>query len=258
VELLTGALFLVAVHLLVLRHPGGVFRPGAWLHFGIVAPVLAALVALTFIDLDHRILPDRITKPGMAAGAVASLLLPSLQPTAWIPSLPPAGAALLLAAAGMLLGYGSLWAVGWMGERMFRREAMGLGDAKLLAMIGAFTGPVGVAEAAGLGLLLGLLLGLAYRLRTGDPEFPFGPALAAGGAAAVLAPAEVREGAAAFAAWVAESREGMISVLTLCGLAAVAVRDRLPRPLFLAILVLLVLLAILQGTLHGLGGPGGG
>jgi leader peptidase (prepilin peptidase)/N-methyltransferase len=224
VEALTGGLFAAAAWLLVVRVPGGVFVPAL---YGLLAAALAAtglLVALSFIDLDTMLLPDRLTKPGMALGAVASAALGAagdprafLQDPALVPfaTMPDAGACLVLSLAGMGVGYGSLWLVGWLGEKAFRKEAMGLGDAKLLAMVGAFTGPVGALLAAAAGILVGLVMGLAELVRTRSSTFPFGPSLAVGGVAVLLAPGEVREGLRAFAlATVTEP-------LALAGLAAV-------------------------------------
>ena len=238
VEALTGALFLAAAWLLVVRHPG------AWRDADRVGHLLAAwvlladLVALSFIDLDHRILPDRLTKPGMVVGAIASLLLPRLQDTALLPTLAPSAAALLLSVAGMVCGYASLWLVAWAGERLLRKEAMGLGDAKLLALVGAFTGPGGVLIAAIVGLVLGLVMGLARQIATRDPSFPFGPALAVGGVGALLVPNEVRRGLGSLADLSADPRGGLATAV-FCGLLLLAVRGRLPRAPF----VLLVLLA---------------
>ena len=247
-EALTGALFLAAAWLLVVRHGGWTGTPERWGHLGAGLLYLGALVALTFIDLDHRILPDRITKPGMAAGALCSVALPDLQGSPGIGSLPPSGAALLMSLAGMALGYGSLWLVGWLGEKAFRREAMGLGDCKLLGMVGAFTGPVGALLAAGVGLLLGLATGLLQQARTRDAAFPFGPALAAGGAAVFLAPEQVREGLRSVASLAGDPRGGL-AMAGVCGLLLFAIRDRLPRPLYLAFLALVLVLAGLNGVL---------
>ena len=244
VEALTGSLFLAAAWLLVVRTPGGWREAERVAHLLVAWILLADLVALSFIDLDHRILPDRLTKPGMAVGAVASLLLPRLQDTSLLPTLAPSAAALLLSLAGMAAGYASLWLVAWAGERLLRKEAMGLGDAKLLALVGAFTGPGGVLIAAVVGLLLGLLMGLARQAVTKDPSFPFGPALAVGGVGALLAPAEVRAGLGAAADLSADPRGGL-AVAVICGLLLLSIRGRLPRGAFL-------LLALLAASLAGL------
>jgi leader peptidase (prepilin peptidase)/N-methyltransferase len=242
VEALTGGLFALAAWLVVVRWRGGYADPLRYAHLAAALLFTAAMVALSGIDLDHRLLPDRITKPGMAVGAVASLLLPGLQGPTGRFGLPPAGEAVILSAAGMVVGYGSLWLVGWLGEKTFRREAMGLGDCKLLAMIGAFTGPAGAMLAAGAGMVLGLLLGGLQQLRTRDAVFPFGPALAAGGVGVLLAREEVVEGFLRAREWVADPRGGLV-LAALCTGLLFWIRGRLPRPVFLVLLLLMLIMA---------------
>jgi leader peptidase (prepilin peptidase)/N-methyltransferase len=115
VELLTGALFV-----------GVYWRFGATAQGLVAATLVSALVVLTFIDIDHRIIPDVISKPGMAVGFAAS----------WLPG----GVSPVSSAAGLLLGGGLLAGAAWLYARWTRRGGLGLGDVKLLAMIGAFLG----------------------------------------------------------------------------------------------------------------------
>lgn len=135
-----------------------------------------ALLAITMIDLDHKIIPDSISMPGFA------LVLG----TSWLPGRGGVISALL----GALLGAGMFWAVREAYYRTAGREGLGFGDVKLMAMLGALLGPFGVcisvfaASAVGLVAALGLvLMGRANR-RT---EIPFGPYLAAGGFLVFLA-----------------------------------------------------------------------
>ena len=238
VESLTGALYGLAAWLLVVRPAGGWKDPSKYVLLGIACLYLGALVALTFIDLAHRILPDRITKPGIAAGAILSVAVPSLQPVRWIDALPDPGAALVLSLAGAAVGYGSLWFVGWMGEKAFRKEAMGLGDCKLLAMIGAFTGPVGALLAAACGLVLGLVMGLIERVRTGDEAFPFGPALAAGGALVFLAPDRVLRAFGSGRDLLHDPRVGLGAAVAMA-VVLFLLRRRFPKPVLLLLFALL-------------------
>ena len=136
------------------------------------APFCLALVALTAIDLEHRLLPDAITLPGIGLGLLLSLALPQL-------SFPAA-------AAGALAGAGLFAAIGWLYEKWAGRPGLGGGDVKLLAMIGAFLGvgalPLVILVSAGLGTLAGLVRLLAHgpgpagQWRT--LSLPYGPFLA--------------------------------------------------------------------------------
>jgi leader peptidase (prepilin peptidase)/N-methyltransferase len=156
VEAAAGGLFLL--HLYVLGwHP-------------ILIPRLlfaSAMVALFVIDLDHKLLPNAITLPGIAAGLAFSLFLPP---------------GFVDAAIGALIGYGSLWLVGTAWELLRKQEAMGGGDLKMLAMIGAFLGWKGVIVTFMLAFLIGgafaAVLWAGRRVRLAS-EIPFGTFLAA-------------------------------------------------------------------------------
>jgi prepilin signal peptidase PulO-like enzyme (type II secretory pathway) len=109
-----------------------------------ICVLLACLVAVTFIDLDHRIIPDAITKPGMILALLLSVVPPfQLHPPDWIRGVAPGMNSLLHATAGCLTGLLTVYGVRWLGTLAFGREAMGQGDAKLLGLIGAFLGPLG-------------------------------------------------------------------------------------------------------------------
>lgn len=163
VELLTSALFVAVLH-----------RFGATWHTPVYAAFCAALVAVTFIDVDHRIIPDSISKPGVVLGLAVALALPAAK-GALLP------VSFTTAAAGAVLGYFSLLGVSMIGKVIFRRDAMGLGDVKLLAMIGAFLGPLSlpfiflVAPVAGSTYGVGSALVRRRRLR--GATMPFGPFL---------------------------------------------------------------------------------
>jgi leader peptidase (prepilin peptidase)/N-methyltransferase len=152
-----------------------------WLAFGwqVATPLywvfVAALVVITFIDLDHQIIPDVISLPGIVVGFLAALAIPWLP---WLDSL-----------LGILLGGGSLFLVAAVYQRLTGQEGMGGGDVKLLAMIGAFLGWKAVLPVIFLGSLAGSLVGVPLMLikrSDGKLAIPFGPFLALGAVICLL------------------------------------------------------------------------
>jgi leader peptidase (prepilin peptidase)/N-methyltransferase len=153
VEVATAALFVVVAT----RH-----GPSEAALAASKAAVLAALVAVSVIDWDHRTIPDRITKPGIAAGLLLALLVPGLHDPRFVSRVDPALARLLESAAGAFVGYGSIFAIRWIASKLLKKEAMGLGDAKLLAFVGAFTSPVAVVYTLLLASVVGAVVGSVY------------------------------------------------------------------------------------------------
>ncbi len=125
-----------------------------------------ALIVLFEIDLEHQILPDVITVPGIVLGLLFSLAFPP---------------GLASASLGMLAGGGVLFAIGEIWSRLRKVEAMGFGDVKMLAMIGAFLGlkliVVTFVLASYLGGLTGVVL-IASRRGGLMSKVPFGTFLA--------------------------------------------------------------------------------
>jgi leader peptidase (prepilin peptidase)/N-methyltransferase len=147
-------------------------------HFGIT-PLFAvrvlfgcAMVVLFVIDLQHQILPNEITVPGIVAGLVASVFLPP----GWREAL-----------IGAVAGGGVLWLIAFAYERLRHKEGLGFGDVKMLAMIGAFLGwklmLLTLVFASFTGSSVALLLMLARRADW-QSKLPLGTFLALG---AVLA-----------------------------------------------------------------------
>ncbi|MBI4425897.1 MAG: prepilin peptidase [Elusimicrobia bacterium] len=164
VEALTGAVFAG----LAARWPyDPAFVVAAW-------AAAAALIVVAFIDWDTFLIPDALSYGLTAAGLLASPLNPLLGDG----SLERAGASVLGAAAG----FGICWGVAALGEAVFKKEAMGGGDVKLLAGIGAWSGALGAFDCLVLASLFGSLYGgtllLRARLKRQDP-IPFGPFLSA-------------------------------------------------------------------------------
>lgn len=128
---------------------------------------LSALIVITFVDIDHRIIPDVISLPGVILGFCASFILP------WV--------SFQDSLLGILLGGGSLFAVAYLYALFTGKEGMGGGDIKLLAMIGAFLGYKAVLPVIFLSSLMGTAVGLPLMLlkkADGRLAIPFGPFLA--------------------------------------------------------------------------------
>lgn len=151
-----------------LLHPA--LLPVYWL-------VLWGLILGTFVDLEHYILPDRVTIGGMVAGVVLSPLVPELHFTvSW-------STALLRSVLGLAFGFGLLWLVSWLGELAFKKEAMGFGDVKLMGAIGAFFGWKAVLFVLLSASLFGSIVGVGLIVlgkRQLQGRIPFGPFLALG------------------------------------------------------------------------------
>ncbi len=131
----------------------------------------AALVVITFIDLDHQIIPDVISLPGVLAGLLFSLLSPLPTLTLWTSFI------------GALVGGGTLLAVALGYQLLTGREGMGGGDVKLLAMIGAFLGWRAIPFTIFIASLLGSIVGVTAMIRNrADSKLalPFGPFLSFG------------------------------------------------------------------------------
>jgi leader peptidase (prepilin peptidase)/N-methyltransferase len=147
-----------------------------------VGPLLAArlllaclLIVLFGIDLEHQILPNVITLPGIAAGFAFALA----GPPGWRDSL-----------LGILLGGGLLYGVAAGYYLVRKEEGMGMGDVKMLAMIGAFLGWQAVLLTVVLASLSGAAIGVAMMVtQKGSMKYalPFGTFLALGAGVAMLA-----------------------------------------------------------------------
>ena len=164
VELLTAVLFTLV-----------------WLQYGldgrtpIYGLMVAGLILGTFVDFDHMIIPDRVTLGGCVAGLVLSPLAPKLhdQLTAW--------GGEREALIGLVVGAGLLWLVSLIGKLIFRKDAMGLGDVKLLGGMGALLGWRAVLFIIMVSSFTGALVGTYLIVRRGrewQSRIPYGPYLA--------------------------------------------------------------------------------
>lgn len=142
---------------------------GLTLHAAVVFVFIATLIVVTFIDLDHRIIPDTISLPGIPIFFLAAFAVPTVT---WHAS-----------AIGVLAGGGSLFIVAWAYQRITGREGMGGGDVKLLAMIGAMIGWQGILFTLFAASAIGTLVGVPAMIRSGKGlklAIPFGPFLSMG------------------------------------------------------------------------------
>ena len=154
---------------------------GVSIHFGygsqaiFALPLVWALIALTFIDIDTQLLPDRITLPLLWLGLLINLngiFVPVSQ-----------------AVIGAAAGYLSLWSVYWAFKLFTGKEGMGFGDFKLLAAIGAWLGwemlPMVILLSSVVGAITGLIM-IAARKQHAAAPMPFGPYLAGGALVALF------------------------------------------------------------------------
>jgi leader peptidase (prepilin peptidase)/N-methyltransferase len=161
IEVLTGVLFLASAMRfglswsLVLRD---------W-------PFLGILVAITFIDLEHRIIPDPLSLGGTALGLATCWMASQV---GWVQSFVGAG-----------FGFAAFYFLAWVYQRFSGRVGLGGGDIKLLAMIGAFLGPAGVFATVFISSIFGSLVGIVWALYTKKKDvmkmsIPYGPFLVVG------------------------------------------------------------------------------
>ena len=156
VELLNGLLSLTLM-----------FRFGPTLEFGVFFVFCSALVVVTFIDIAHQIIPDEISLPGIVLGFILSFFM---KDPGWRNSL-----------MGILLGGGSLLFVAYAYYWLTKKDGMGGGDIKLLAMMGAFLGWISIPFIIFVSSLVGSVVGISLMsLRNQDSKLalPFGPYLA--------------------------------------------------------------------------------
>ncbi len=143
-----------------------------WLLFARYWPFVTILLATTFIDLDHRIIPDRFSLGGLVLGLVTA---------GWDPELGWVGAG-----AGAAVGFLSFFLLAWAYSRATGKVGLGGGDVKLLAMIGAFTGVWGVLITVLISSVAGSVVGILWALFSRKRDIlgvaiPYGPFLVLGG-----------------------------------------------------------------------------
>jgi leader peptidase (prepilin peptidase)/N-methyltransferase len=160
VEIITGALFSFSWW----------YFQGHYLGFSLGALLSCFCIVMFFIDLDHQLIPDVITIPGMLTGLVLNYILGSYY--------------FVSALLGVFAGFVILYAISRLGSLLFRKEAMGEGDWLAAAFLGAFLGWQNLLIGIFLGFVIaGIIAGfllLIGKARLGE-YLPFGPALTVGG-----------------------------------------------------------------------------
>ena len=185
VEALGGLLFLAAFLWLWL--------PTVPLWFAVTHVVvmwiwIALMIAGSFIDFDHQLLPDFTTVGGMILGVAESLVSTcfnfvygdGVQASTWLKLTP-----LFWSLAGLVFGFGLLWLVRWLGSKAFKREAMGMGDVFLMGAVGALFGPVAVLVTLILSSVFGSVVGIVLIILSktklgGFTPIPYGPYICMG------------------------------------------------------------------------------
>ena len=129
----------------------------------------SALIIIAFIDLNEQIVPDVISLPGIAIGFIISFFVPYIS--------------FINSALGVLVGGGIILIIALGGSAIFKKEAMGGGDVKLAAMIGAFLGWRYIIISLFLGFFLGALTGIILimaKIKSREDVVPFGPFIVLG------------------------------------------------------------------------------
>ena len=166
-------------------------RGEPWEVIAVYELLVLVLITSSAIDLELRIIPDSLT----LGAAVLTPLLSGLFPA--IHDNPSCGRALIGASdrtlgavgaclVGMAVGAFAIWAVGLLGKAIFRREAMGMGDTKFMAMVGGVLGWKLTLVAFFLAPVFGAVIGVIVLLRTRDHHIPYGPFLSVGAFLAML------------------------------------------------------------------------
>ena len=158
VELLTGIIYLI-IYLIY----------GLSIQSLIYIILSSALIIIAFIDLNEQIVPDVISLPGIGVGLILSFFVPYLS--------------FINSALGVVVGGGIILIIALVGSMIFKKEAMGGGDVKLAAMIGAFLGWRYTIISLFLGFFLGALAGIFLvlsKIKSKEDMVPFGPFIALG------------------------------------------------------------------------------
>jgi leader peptidase (prepilin peptidase)/N-methyltransferase len=144
---------------------------GLSVFFWIYVMLFSSLIVVSFIDIDIQEIPDEISLSGILIGLIVSFIFPQLQLRVSHQS------ALLYSFLGVLVGGGSIYITGLIGNAIFKKESMGGGDVKLMAMIGAFIGWKLALLTFFVAPFLGTAVGIVLKIKEGRSLIPYGPFL---------------------------------------------------------------------------------
>lgn len=186
VEALTAMLFALTTYVVLTR--------GAWLALPFDLIFVAVILALIFIDAELMILPNKITYPGFIIAVLVRLIVPNLYGVESFAANSNLDNPMLLSAInsilGALIGGGSLWLVGWLWKRLRGVDAMGLGDVKMMFMVGAYLGWTLTLVTIFISFLTGAVGGVLFMYKSGkrdlSMQLPFGIFLGIGAIISLL------------------------------------------------------------------------
>ncbi|MFH1878843.1 MAG: prepilin peptidase [Candidatus Omnitrophota bacterium] len=141
--------------------------------------LVCILITVTAIDIEHQEIPDVITIPGIAAGVLLMTIFKLDGAVSCLSSF-------LNSAAGVAAGGGSMFLLGVAGELIFRKEALGGGDVKLMAMLGAFLGWKLILVTFFIAPLFGACVGIFMKIKFRSEIIPYGPFLSLGAVFSLL------------------------------------------------------------------------
>lgn len=134
--------------------------------------VVSGLVLGTFVDFEYMIIPDRVTLGGIVSGLMLSVAVPALHGKETIL------ASFISSLIGLVAGWGLLWFVAIIGKAIFKKDAMGFGDVKLMGAIGAFFGWQAVLFVIMASSFVGAFVGIGLVLTKKEEiqgRIPYGP-----------------------------------------------------------------------------------
>jgi len=176
VELLTGALFVFSAYwyLAPFDDLADIER---MVRFIVAVYLISILIVATFIDIEFRIIPDELTISGVILALLVSAFFPFLH-KAIFPSLSAPINGLIGSLAGIVVGGGVIYLVRVFGKLVFRKEAMGFGDVKLMAFLGGFLGWEATLYIFLAACFIGSIIGIILYFVTKDHYIAFGPYIA--------------------------------------------------------------------------------